>query len=204
MKHPILEGIFKLIINNKALPNYHAERRIDIFINYFIERILSSYLGKETIFICPEFPLKKADTNQSTKLDYLCKTENEIIFVELKTDAFSLKTVQANIYLECKWDQCLSDFITITNSVTNKTHKEKYNTLVSAINELKFPLGIPNIRIIYLSPLPKENSLFAKSISIIKLKKLNDLRITLHKDENIVWNFLNKLDLYIFEIKHKE
>ena len=79
MTQSILEGIFKLIIENKTLPNYQAERRIDIFINYFISRIISSYLGNKTEFICPEFPLKKQKNNQSTKIDYLCKSENEII-----------------------------------------------------------------------------------------------------------------------------
>ena len=80
MTKDFLEPLFNLLVANKEFPNYQAERRIDIFINYFVERILSSYLEKETIFVCPEFPLKKANTNQSTKLDYLCKTKNEIVF----------------------------------------------------------------------------------------------------------------------------
>ena len=52
-----LEGIFELLLKNKKFPNYQAERRIDIFINYFIERILSKYLEKDVKFICPEFPI---------------------------------------------------------------------------------------------------------------------------------------------------
>lgn len=202
MNQSILEGIFNLIIENKTLPNYQAERRIDIFINYFISRIISSYLGNKTEFICPEFPLKKQKNNQSTKIDYLCKSENEIIFVELKTDTSSLKASQANMYLECNWNQCLYNFKIITNSVTNKIHKKKYKTLTSVIDRLEFSSDKTTIRIIYLSPLPKENSIFAKNISIINPNKLNELQIPLYEDEGIVWEFIKALDLYIFEIKH--
>jgi hypothetical protein len=78
MNNTFLENLFKLLTTNKEFPNYQAERRIDIFINYFLAEMLTNYMGKKVEFVCPEFPLKKADNNQSTKLDYLCKTNDEM------------------------------------------------------------------------------------------------------------------------------
>ena len=41
-----LEEIFKLLIENKTMPYYQAERRVDIFINLFLAEILNYKLNK--------------------------------------------------------------------------------------------------------------------------------------------------------------
>lgn len=202
MTENFLEDLFNLLKKNKALPNYQAERRIDIFINYFIERILSSYLEKETIFVCPEFPLKKATTNQSTKLDYLCKTKNEIVFVELKTDVSSLKKEQADTYLKSSWTKCLTDLKIIFAAVKNKGHREKYNVLITTIHTIELTEENTPLRIIYISPLPNEKSEFFKAISISYPKHLKEIEFELNEEEQVVWNYLTGLGLYIFEIKN--
>ena len=200
MKQEVLNGIFELLRTNKAFPNYHGERRIDIFINYFLTRILTNYLGIEAKFICPEFPLKKDGNNLSTKLDYLCTAGNQIIFCELKTDRASLKVGQADIYKACKWDDCLANLAEITKAVKNKAHQEKYRTLTEEIDKLNFSVATPLIRIIYLSPLPHDNSFFAKGVLIKNSKLLGDLDVKLNDDEIIVWKFIKSLQLSIFEI----
>lgn len=97
------DEILNLLRDNKQFPNYAAERRIDIFINLFLEKILSAYYEKKVIFIVPEFPLKKNETsNQTSKLDYLCAFEEtkQPIFVELKTDVISFNSNQARFYCQ--------------------------------------------------------------------------------------------------------
>ena len=56
MSAKVLNGILSLLKENQKFPNYQAERRVDIFINYFLERILTKFLGEKVKFICPEFP----------------------------------------------------------------------------------------------------------------------------------------------------
>ena len=192
-----MTNILNLLSSNKDFPNYQAERRIDIFINYFISRILTKYLGVETEFICPEFPLKKAEGNQSTKLDYLCKTEKEIIFVELKTDAISFKESQAMIYLNCKWLQCVEDLKQIIESQKLNSYKIKYKKLQDNINPIsldEFP-----IRVIYLSPFPNENK--TKKIKIETPISFQSLKFDMTIEEKIVWEHLSNLGLNVFEIK---
>lgn len=50
MSKGFLDILFELLAKNNALPNYQAERRIDIFINHFLERILTEYLKEKYYF----------------------------------------------------------------------------------------------------------------------------------------------------------
>lgn len=112
--------IFILLLENKKFPAYQAERRIDIFINFFLEDILKHYDPKADYkFIAPEFPLRKVSSFQSTKVDYLClkensSGENEILLVELKTDVGSFDEEQCRIYKRYeKWSDCLDGLVEI-------------------------------------------------------------------------------------------
>ena len=198
---PFLEKLFEKLIENQKFPNYQAERRIDIFINYFLERILTVYLDRKAMFVCPEFPLKKEGNKLSTKLDYLCNTTDNIVFVELKTDDSSLKISQAKRYLESKWETCLKELPEIIEGSTDE-NKIKYKKLMAAIQKMELNNNNPSIRTIYISPLPKKKSKFAKEINIIKSKKLSDLIVELEDEERIVYEHLChlKYPLYIYEI----
>lgn len=202
MQQHLLNSIFNILIENKKFPNYQAERRIDIFINYFLEKILREYLGKSIEYVCPEFPIKKEGSNLSTKLDYLCKSEDEIIFVELKTDASSLKAEQAEIYLNCNWAKCKSDLQEIIKSVKNKTHLEKYNTLNTVINKINVSNENPDLRVVYVSPIPRPKSQFTKAIKILNAKKICDLSTPILPEDQLLWSLIDNLglDLYVFEI----
>ena len=55
-----LKDIFDQLVEWKELPSYQAERRLDIFFGYFLEKILKSckYIHtNDPIKILPEFPL---------------------------------------------------------------------------------------------------------------------------------------------------
>lgn len=197
MKEEIIQKIFDLIKENKKFPNYHAERRIDIFINYFLERILSVYLKTPTEFICPEFPIKKENNNQSTKLDYLCKSGEEIIFVELKTDEGSFSESQAEIYLNCDWSTCLINLDKIIKAVKKKAHKEKYGVLEVAIAKIKSN-SPREIRVVYICPLIDTSGF--KNTKVQNTKPISELDMSISEDEKVMWDFIKNLNLFIFEI----
>ncbi|MEI6184310.1 MAG: hypothetical protein WCP65_02200, partial [Bacteroidota bacterium] len=197
MSTKVLNEIFKRLREYKDFPNYQLERRVDIFINYFLERILSAYLEKEVKFVCPEFPLKVEKSNSSTKLDYLCKTNNEVIFVELKTDSNSIDHNQALSYLNTDWKKCLEDLKKITKA-TKPKYREKYNTLNAAISRMEFETGDHPIKVVYIAPLPDEKNEFLKKINVGKSKLLSEIKIQLDEDENIVFDYLKTLKLNIF------
>lgn len=58
----------------------------------------------------------------------------------------------------------------------------------------------PLIRIIYLSPLPKENSSFKKFVKIIRPIPLKNISIEKTEGEKFAWDFLCSRNLQIFEI----
>lgn len=146
-----VKRMFKLLADNKKFPSYQAERRIDIFINFFLKDILKVYLPDSKIkFVAPEFPLKKLDKNGnlirdnlSTKLDYLYirKINNtvEILFIELKTDAKSYDSEQHKKYLEYNWEKAIEGL----KQIIVKTEKMpfddclKYYHLVKALYSKK-------------------------------------------------------------------
>lgn len=104
--------LLELLRRNKQYPNYAAERRIDIFINFFLANILTAKYGEKVNFVAPEFPLKKYESsNRPVKLDYLCAFDKtkQPLFVELKIDALYFNEDQARLYAKRagSWPVCI-------------------------------------------------------------------------------------------------
>ena len=134
----IFQEMLNLIDTNKRLPYYAAERRIDLFINFFLENILSQFYGEPIRFVTGEFPLKIEENNQSDKLDYLCVIEStkQPIFVELKTDAISFDINQARNYTRkaAKWSNCIEKLNDIISSKGMRfSYREKYFWLLKRL-----------------------------------------------------------------------
>ncbi|MCW3105713.1 MAG: hypothetical protein JWQ09_219 [Segetibacter sp.] len=133
-----LTSIFELLAQNKKLPYYQAERRIDIFINIYLEEILNAFLKSTSIqFIAPEFPLKKKGNAASTKVDYLCLDDitKEIYFVELKTDNSPFKPSQLDIYRDnLQWNKCIDGLHVIFGKNDKGKYKEKFSLLNNRLN----------------------------------------------------------------------
>jgi hypothetical protein len=184
-----LEEIFSLLKRNKLLPNYSAERRIDIFINFYLEEILNHFLGSDSIkFILPEFPLKKENNNQFTQIDYVCfDTKKRIIyFVELKTDENSVKPLQYATYNSyTNWSRCFNEFKTIKEVPhRKKIYIEKYKK-ANEILETNGLCGIDcPIKIVYISPIKFP----APNISIITFEQLMHFTPNKYQDE---WKLLS-------------
>lgn len=134
----VFEAMLELLDKNKLMPYYAAERRIDLFINLFLEEILTAYYGEKVNFVVAEFPLKHALNNQADKLDYLCafnKTKQPI-FVELKTDSISFKCKQAAYYIDraTHWPSCIEGLMAIIgNKKMRFSYREKYFQLMTLL-----------------------------------------------------------------------
>ena len=141
--------LFKLLADNKKFPSYQAERRIDLFFNFFLEDILKAELGGQIKFVAPEFPLKKLNKegkfirdNLSVKLDYLYKREInntvEALFVELKTDAKSYDPNQHKKYLAYDWAKAIESLKQIIHTKDMPfDDRLKYYHLVKALDSSK-------------------------------------------------------------------
>lgn len=222
MEEKLLIEILDLLKKNKKFPNYQAERRIDIFINHFLVQIIEAFEGnaKKVTFLCPEFPLLKKLTDKestrefdSTKLDYLCHNNEQILFVELKTDESSLKESQADIYFKhSKWSNCLIDLKNLVKDAENKKSKylPKYKHLQEKLETIKEIDLKEFVRILYLAPIEKKQKApnepliiidkIGKKYSILNPKRFSDLNIKPEGAEKIVWDFLCELGMYVFEV----
>jgi hypothetical protein len=137
----IFDEVLELLMKNKQFPYYAAERRLDIFINFFLEDILTAYYKNEEVeFVAPEFPFKHEKNNQADKLDYLCafKVTKQPIFVELKTDARSFKKKQCDYYLEKadSWETCVDELLNIMRTPNmHSAYRVKYFRLLMRLYE---------------------------------------------------------------------
>jgi len=167
-----LNKIVALLVENKKFPNYQAERRIDIFLNVILEDLLSVYLNEEVKYVCPEFALRQdGDYNRSTKLDYLCKTKSEIIFIELKTDNHSFNEDQLKTYFTESWGNWLEKLNQIINATTDKVKYSHLKRRLSDFDLYNDRYKDAKIRVIYISP----------KFSMKDINKLQEIGFTLNK-----------------------
>lgn len=95
-------GILELLDQWRHFPAYQLERRADIFFALYLPGIVEHALGvKVDPRVIPEFPIKRADNNQSTKVDYFLLSEDrtQAFLVEFKTEMESRNARQ---------DECLA------------------------------------------------------------------------------------------------
>lgn len=136
----MFEQLMKLLESNSQMPYYAAERRVDLFVNFFLERILSHHYREKVCFVVPEFPLKHEENRQADKLDYLCVFEKSLqpLFVELKTNPGSFSPKQAKNYLwqAAHWHRCLCHLLDIiTGPSVKSADRIKYFHLMMRLHK---------------------------------------------------------------------
>jgi len=132
--------LVELLRENKKLPYYAAEVRIDLFINFYIEKKLSSYFGEKVLFVAPEFPIRHKDTNKADRADVLCMfaLSKRPIIVEIKTDCKSYQDNQFEKYTTNipSWKCIVEGISEITGNKKTKTdYRVKYFYLMQRIVE---------------------------------------------------------------------
>lgn len=148
-----LRDLLELLSINKNYPKYQHERRIDIFLQFFLPNIIESKFGTPVAFVIPEFPLKNRDSALATNMDYLAfsKSANVAYICELKTDPLSFRKQQAERYrdaLEDGWAKILMDVRKISGA-TSEGYKNKYKYLLEQAESV--PADV-KLKILYLAP----------------------------------------------------
>ena len=132
MTTPSLDDLFNLLDKWRHLPSYRLEPRADPFFALFLPDVLESHyrIGIDRRLV-PEFPLKKPDNNQSTKVDYMALSKNREYYflIELKTDLNSLNCGQAE-YLKCATGKTMTEILCelkeICATKRPSDHRKKY------------------------------------------------------------------------------
>jgi hypothetical protein len=175
-----IHSVFELMKSNKRFPYYQAERRIDIFINFFVEDIVQQHtIYKDAVYLVPEFPLKKTDaSDHAAHIDYLLVSEDQktILLVELKTDDKSYKAGQIDLYFRhthfINWH---SEF----EKIKMKRFGVKKELLRKTLQDrLKYDLDSYEVAVVIIKPNHKDKD-YRKFVSnkhrltLITLKGLN-------------------------------
>ncbi len=150
-----LEVLFARLREWSRFRKYSLERRIDIFLTPFLAPFLSARMEAPVTLVAPEFPIKLESSNQSVNVDDLLRREGRSpawLFLELKTDARSLRDEQLAHYLRARANgmaRVLADLDPIRKA-TLPVHRPKYDELRKAVDE-SGP-AMDQIEIVYLSP----------------------------------------------------
>ena len=113
------------IIDGKDTPKAQVERYISPILEIFVAKAIGKIVGKEIELVSAEFPIKKGDSYQSTNIDFLLASNDEIVFLELKTDSTSGNASQMSIYEELTGcdrigEKLVCDFNDIMNHSSKK------------------------------------------------------------------------------------
>lgn len=133
--------VFDLLDRWRHFPCYQLERRADIFFAMYLPALMEELLETPLDpIVIPEFPLKKAFSNQSFKVDYcLVRADRRrVCFLEFKTDSASLNAPQ-HAYLklaqESGFRAALDGLVQILGTTQGR---RKYLHLCSALADLGF------------------------------------------------------------------
>lgn len=163
-----IDRLFNLLDEWRELPAYQLERRADIFFALHLEEIL----GAKINLIIPEFPVKKKETHQSFKIDYVAITANKVYFIELKTDNNSRNKEQDKYLEEAKLKNVKKLIDEILEISSRTKAKNKYKKLLSLISKaswfdetLQKNISTDNdIEIVYIQPNKNEKTIDANRV----------------------------------------
>ena len=177
-----LEQLLKLLSDNKSFPKCQHERRVDLFINFFLPEILDAEFGAPIDLVIPEFPLKKESTAHTTNADYFAYSSkrNRVYLCEFKTAVESFDQEQLERYFQAKddgWSKVIKDISTVFES-TEPRHKAKYAKLIEKVQDI--PTEV-DIEVIYIAPEATRSKIDAfisrSGFSFLSLESFANLRI---------------------------
>lgn len=143
------ENLMAHVMQGAMIPKVQIERSLGPILGFFIEDVITKHAvcagpsgSGNVITLCPEFPIKKQDSNQSTNVDWLMYDlqANALIFLELKTTDTTFDEDQAQIYVELRQKihaQGASFLITDLELISqNSAEKGKYRQIKKWIEAL--------------------------------------------------------------------
>ena len=177
-----LQDLLKLLSINKGYPKYQHERRIDLFVNYFLPWILKAVFGSPIDLVVPEFPLKKPSSKLSTNADYLafCARDRLIFLCEFKTTHRSFEPDQMERYYQAQkagWPRVLADVEEVSAS-TSQENAPKYIKLLDTLRAIP---SDATLRVVYIAPEVTRSTLHeaasGRDYSLLSLESLHTLDI---------------------------
>lgn len=142
----------------RGFPKYALERRLDIFLTPYLASYVGERMESPVELVAPEFPLKRDGDARSTNVDYLLHRGGRRpawVFLELKTDARSIKPEQLALYLAAKNRGLPAIVADIENFILpNTKQRTKYLRLLDRVTgkrDGRDALG-DEIEVVYLSP----------------------------------------------------
>jgi hypothetical protein len=183
---------------NRYFPKYQLERSIDGFLSLFIEEYLSLCYEADVRYVAAEFPIKKAENNQSTNVDYVLFRHGPSpawLFVELKTDENSIRDDQMVAYNSFQHIQMRTLLRQIRENIMPKSRqKRKYQYLLDTITRSDPPADIDApIVVVYITghSLAVEAKAKYPNIEWVELSQFADkLDATKHPE---LWKHVRKL-----------
>lgn len=150
-----------IIDQGRNIPKFQVERAISPLIGLYLVPIMSALRGcndDEIVMLAAEFPLKKANNNQSTNIDWLMydKKSKNLLLIELKTEAASYRQDQCDIYGRIvdgrePWQELCAGFSEVKNASRNRKYLVA-ERLLKAAESRCCGIGQAQAKIIYLAP----------------------------------------------------
>ena len=197
-----LNTLMQTIIDGKDTPKAQVERYISPILEIFVAKAIGRIVGKEIELVSAEFPIKKGDSYQSTNIDFLLASNDEIVFLELKTDSTSGNASQMSIYEEltgcdCIGEKLVCDFNDIMNHSSKKVkYKKVYEKIAPKLERIK---KLDKLSIIYLVPknLKEKSSFCIDKKTVITFGELdanNEIEHSFADEWKIITSYLKTLD----------
>ena len=172
---PFLSRLLRTMVEEKRLPKYQFERRVDALLALFLPDALSRVLGGDVEHVVPEFPIKVGKARHSANVDRLMYIRAEEpgsdrwVFVEIKTDRNSIDHEQIERYLEAikkGMPRLLADIPEIRKGSKEKC---KYSTLLARLHDYE---GARPIELIYLTNCPEKLAAYKDRMTIVTFEQL--------------------------------
>jgi hypothetical protein len=132
----------------RSIPDYQLERRVDIFLSYYLKDVLSDHLQLVMDeFVIPEFPVHQRLTKNppprgelSDKIDFVIPSVDRltVVFVELKTAMDSRRPCQCELMNKCADMQFIDVLRGVIDIARESKAYSKYATLLSHLESMGY------------------------------------------------------------------
>jgi hypothetical protein len=156
-----VNNIFEKLCDWAALPYYVLETRVDIFLAYFLPKIINKLNSEAKITddsIFPQFILQKKDKSRKI-VDFVAFGDKVTYIIEFKTSNESRNKKQSEFLRDPKllrgnWKEDLLSLC--ENRVKNSVHKDKYENLKEKLEKLD-KKEADNIEVWVIQPVKDNN-----------------------------------------------
>ena len=169
MNKGFLSYLMAHLLEGSQIPKVQVERSVGPVLGFFLAEVLTATLKDDGALsgryrmLCPEFPLAKGNSLQSTNIDFLLYNEDlqALVFLELKTAGSSFSPEQAVIYLENKLkvlDHGAAYLVSDLERIKAASSEPQKYAAVQQLLETRFPGGMGamaqcrQLHVIYLVP----------------------------------------------------